>query len=88
MGLRKWIQRKVCDGMWVMLTHIDKDVIEEFADHMVKRAEAEIHKCTCQEGQEPEGACHRNEQNHEYTRMTVKELRAVEKEWIERGIIR
>ncbi len=87
MGLRRWIQRKVCDGMWVLLTRIDRDVIEEFANNMTREAEEKIHKCTCQEGQEPEGACHNNEQNHECTCMSTRRLKEIEKEWIDRGII-
>ncbi len=83
MGLRKWIQRKVCDGMWVMLTRIDKDVIEEFTDNMAKKAE----ECTCQGGHEPEGVCHDNKQNHECACMSARKLKEVEREWMERGII-
>lgn len=87
MGLEKWIQRKVCDGMWVLLTHIDKDVIEEFADNMAKKAEAEIHKCTCQEDHGTDGMYHDTEQDHECTCMSIRKLKEVEKEWMERGII-
>ena len=81
MGLKKWIQRRVCNGIWVVMTHIERDVIEEFADKVTKQAEMSLHKCTCKED-----PC--QEQDHECGCITVERLMKVEQEWIERGIIR
>ena len=83
MRLKKWIQRKVCDGLWTIMTHIEKDVVMEFTIDLEKQTNAEIHKCTCQKGHEPEKVCNDNV----CTCITEKTLRSVEQEWIERGII-
>ena len=80
MGLKKWIQRKICDGLWVVMTRIERDVIEEFIDKVTKQAEMSMHEGTCQDRTE--------KQDHECGCMTVERLRKVEQEWIERGIIR
>ncbi len=83
MKIKKWIQKKVCEGLWTVMTHIEKDVVMEFTIDLEKQTNAEIHKCECKEGHEHEVVCHDNV----CTCMTEKTLRSVEQEWIERGLI-
>lgn len=90
MGLRKWIQRRVCTGIWAVMTRLEKDVLVEFTIDIEKQAEAAIHKCACQEGNGTKNAYqkHAGDQDHKCGCMTVENLRKVEQEWIARGIIR
>jgi len=85
MGLKKWIQSRICNGIWVVMTHLEKDVIEEFIDNVTKQAEISMHKCTCKEDPCQDQV---EKQDHECGCITVERLRKVEQEWIERGIIR
>jgi len=85
MSLKKCIQGRICDALWVVITRIERDVIEEFTDKVTKQAEMSMHKCTCQEGTCQDRT---EKQDHECGCMTVERLRKVEQEWIERGIIR
>lgn len=87
MGLKKWIQRKVCDGMWSIMTRMEKEVIIEFSIDLEKKTEAAIHRCECEEGRGEVSHDHAGVHDHECKCITANKLIKVEQEWIDRGII-
>lgn len=83
MWLSKWIQRRVLDVIWTVMTHMDTDEVNKWTTKVEEAAE-EAHQKHCQHQ-----GCDMCEEliSLGSAELPIKEVRRIEDEWVNRGII-